>query len=289
MRKDRFKINEELSVSDTVGKMTDDLFQQITEKIKTDKKYIDKTKNFLISKGILDFNIEKYLKNISFLKVYYVVYYLDSEEEYKVYDKHNLFNCSADYENKNIKINVGYIANSPSKETKQNIRHELKHIYEYDCGMQKNVSFYDVVVDRYNNGELWEKIVAWALYMSFKTEQDAFLSQYYEYLKTHKPHNIEVENDKNNPYNQFDKAFCSVDYLNFSDEQIKKSFGITRNQLYHILNSADERLFKKMCHVVQKFSDDEKKKNNIVEAQRMNFLLECYAKGITEQENDINY
>ena len=51
MRKGRFKINEELSVSDTVGKMTDALFQQITEKIKTDKKYIEKTKNFLISKG----------------------------------------------------------------------------------------------------------------------------------------------------------------------------------------------------------------------------------------------
>lgn len=118
-----------------------------------------------------------------------------------------------------------------------------------------------------------ENIVAWALYMSFKTEQDAFLSQYYEYLKTHKPHNIDVENDKNNPYNQFDKAFCSVGYLNFSNEQIKKSFGITRNQLYHILNSADERLFKKMCHVVQKFTDDEKKKKQHSRSTKNEFFI----------------
>lgn len=287
MRKERFKINEELSVSQVVDDMTDDLVSQLNLQLKDSGLFISKDKSVLFKKGTVNFKCERYFKNIKVLDVIYAVYYLKSKEEWNFYNQNGFLACSADYENQNIKVNLAYVNNKPSDDFSSSIRHELKHIYEYDCGMKKNVSFYNKVYDRYKNGDKWEQTIAWALYLSFKTEQDAFLSQYYEYLKTHNPYNVKIINDYNNPYYQFDVAFDRVDRLNFTEEQLRQSFGLTINQLYHILESADERLFKKMTHVYQKFINDEKEKNKIIEMRRMNFLFECYDKGICTEESDI--
>lgn len=134
MRKNRFKITEELSISPIVDSMTDNLFIQITDKIKNSPKYFSKNNSFVISKGFFRFDCKNYLEHLSKLKVYYVVYYFKSLEEYKISDKYGLLNCSSDYGNGNIKLNLGYIDNKLSDDFKASIRHELKHIFEYDRG-----------------------------------------------------------------------------------------------------------------------------------------------------------
>lgn len=287
MKKERFRLLEDLSVSPIVDKMGQDIAKQLIFKAKASKKYIADDKLYVINKGILNFDCKDYLKNIDYLKVIYIIYYLESEEEYKICDKHNMFACSADYNGKNIKLNLAFVDEEPSIQFLPSIKHELNHIFQYDNGAKKNESFYDTVVDKYRNGEKWERIIAWALYLSFKTEQDSFLAQFYEYLKSSGASKYKMETDSNNPYYQFDKAFEAVEYLDVSSEQIKESFGITENQLYSILSSADERLFKKMLHVWTKYVNEHKiTKPNATE---MNFLLECYKNGICQRESDMTF
>lgn len=281
----RFKINEELSVSNTVTKMCNELSYQLINKLKNSKKKIVQNQSFLMYKGELLFDCSQYLKTIKFLKVFYVVYLYDNEKTCQDFENGGHMNCSADYENKNIKLALGYVNGKPSRNFFASITHELKHIFEYDRGMQKNNKFYDRVIDRYKNGDRWEKIIAHALYLSFKTEQDAFLSQFYAYLSTDRFYENDPMEDKENPYYQFDRAFDAVDSLNFSEEQIKQSFGITINQLYHILESADERLYKKMCHVWQKYHYDTTR--NSINLKQGEFMLEWFDKGIEDVESDI--
>lgn len=282
--KNRFNLFEDLSVSNVVGKMTNNLTRQLINKVDSQKYYIAKDKNVLIKKGIINFDCKEYLHYLDNLQVIYCIYYLKNEEEYNLYDKSGNLNCSADYENGNVKLSLAYVEGQP-KDFKISIRHELKHIYQYDCGAKKNVNFYETVVDRYKNGEQWEKIVAWALYLSFKTEQDAFISQYYEYLKSNNISKKHIQKDKNNPYYVFDNAFDNVENLNIREENLKENFGINLNQLYHILNSADERLYKKMTNVWTKYINENKiKKPNVSE---MTFVMECYHLGIHEETDDL--
>lgn len=281
----RFKINEELSVSNTVTEMCKELSYQLINKLQNSKKKIVQNKSYLMYKGQMAFDCSNYLKTIKFLSVFYVVYLFDDENECRFAEKSGQMNCSADYKNKNIKLALGYINGKPSRNFFASITHELKHIFEYDRGMQKNTAFYERVVDMYENGSRWEKIIARALYMSFKTEQDAFLSQFYAYLSSGGFYENNPMKDKENPYYQFDMAFDAVDKLNFSEEKLKQSFGLTINQLYHILESADERLFKKMSHVWQKYNYDITR--NSINLKQGEFMVECFDKGIEEVESDI--
>lgn len=282
--KERFIISESLSVSEVVDKMTKDLTTQLINKIDKQKYYIAKSKNAIIKKGIMNFDCSEYLTHLDNLQVIYCVYYLKSDSEYSVYVDNGWLNCSADYERGNIKLALACVDGQP-KDFKVSIAHEVKHIYQYDCGAKKNENFYDTVKDKYQNGELWEKIIAWALYLSFKTEQDAFLSQYYAYLKTYNVSKDKLKKDQNNPYYQFDIAFDAVDNLNINDEKLKESFGININQLYSILNAADERLYKKMSNVWTRYINENSIKKPY--ATQMNFLIECYNRNIHEKENDL--
>ena len=87
--------------------------------------------------------------------------------------------------------------------------------------------------------------------------------------------------------NEHLSAFDNVDKLPLTDEQVKKSFGINTNQLYNILEAADERLYKKMFHVFQKYRNDVTNESKSIDAHRMDFLLECFHNGINEEETDL--
>lgn len=154
---ERFQLLEELSISDTVTKMTNELSQELISQINNLKPYISKENNYKINKGMFTFNTSGFLESLKSLKVYYVVYHISSEDEYKFMSKIGYMNSSADYMCHNIKLALAYVKGKPSVQFNPSIRHELNHIYEIDCGQTKNEDFYDKIIDRYKNGELWEK------------------------------------------------------------------------------------------------------------------------------------
>ena len=69
------------------------------------------------------------------------------------------------------------------------------------------------------------------------------------------------------------------------EESLKQRFGINLTQLYSILNAADERLYKKMTNVWTKYVNEKKIKHPNTE--EMNFLMECYHRGIHEETDDL--
>lgn len=175
MHSNRFIIKEELSVSDTVLKITDEIYHQILNRLKSGKFFISKQRNVLIKKGIFDYQSAGKLKNIPYLKVKYVVYHFNNEQERKnavEYD-HFIINSSADYKNKTINLYLSMINNQPGPDFKSDIQHEVNHIFQYDNGQQKNEDFYSRIIDLSKTGNKLDKIIARAMYYTMKISNTA--------------------------------------------------------------------------------------------------------------------
>ena len=293
----RFIIDERLSVSDTVIKLTQGVKQYLLNKLKRDKKFSSSNYNAIFKKGMFNFDTEGMLKSIPFLKVKYIVYYLPDDSMIK----NNILNLlySADFEEKYIYLRLAMIDNKPSPTFDRSIQHEINHIYQYDNGQTKNEGLYNRVVQVMNNGGNFERSIAYAIYMTFRTEQDSYASQYYAYLKQN---NITYDNikddfpfDKDNPYNNFITAFDFVEeYANrITDEMLIKNFGINKKQLFIRLDNAEKRLYNKMTKAQTRATQEKWKNEAITKTHigidpcRMNFLMESYHQGAIEEENDL--
>ena len=300
MHSNRFIIKEELSVSDTVLKITDEIYYQILNRLKSGKSFISKERNVVIKKGIFDYQTTGKLKNTSFIKVKYVVYYFNNEQEHQAYMKYGYFrmNSSADYENKTINLYLSMINNQPDPDFKSDIQHEVNHIFQYNNGQQKDEDFYKRIIELNKSGNKLDKIIARAMYYTFQTEQDSFVSQYYAYLKRN---NIPIKQainyryDKNCPYYDFDTLFDNIDDISgeITDEYTQDKLGISSKRLFNILNNADDRFTNKLGKVIMRYVQEKELNEDFKHSEiylkidpRLSFVLECYKKGINEEESE---
>lgn len=307
MHSNRFIIKEELSVSDTVLKITDEIYYQILNRLKSGKSFISKERNVVIKKGIFDYQTTGKLKNTSFIKVKYVVYYFNNEQEHQAYMKYGYFrmNSSADYENKTINLYLSMINNQPDPDFKSDIQHEVNHIFQYDNGQQKDEDFYKRIIELNKSGNKLDKIIARAMYYTFQTEQDSFVSQYYTYLKRNNipiQQAINYRDDKNCPYYDFDNLFdyignISDELNNISDEltdvYTQNKLGMSSRKMFMILNNADDSFRNKLGKVIMRYVQEkelsEEFKHSGIHLKidpRLSFILECYKKGINEEESE---
>ena len=300
MHSNRFIVKEELSVSDTVLKITDEIYYQILNRLKSGKFFISKERNVVIKKGIFDYQTAGKLKNASFIKVKYVVYYFNDEQEHQSYMKYGYFrmNSSADYENKTINLYLSMINNQPVPDFKSDIQHEVNHIFQYDNGQQKDEDFYKKIIDLNKSKVTLDRIIARALYYTFPTEQVSFVSQYYAYLKRN---NIPIKQainyryDKNCPYYDFDILFDNIDDISgeITDEYTQDKLGISSKRLFNILNNADDRFTNKLGKVTIRYVQEKELNEDFKHSEihlksdtRLSFILECYKKGINEEESE---
>jgi hypothetical protein len=301
MKKRRNLINERLSVSDSVIEITDEIYDLLINKLRTSKLFIEKEKNVLFKKGILTYYaIKGRTDSIPNINIKYIVYYFDNIEDYNIAVKYNVINtnCYSDIKNNTIGLYLVMINNHPYIDFKSSIQHEVNHFYQNSMGQVKNEDFYEKVVKLTKSTNIKERNIALALYYTFTTEQDAFISQYYAYLKSN---NIsqqkakEFFQDKNCPYYNFD---CLFDYIidiydEIDDIKLQKSFGITKERLYSILDNADKRFTVKLSKAVNRYIQERNKVNEkkypfigTCHSIRLQYLMECYQKGITEFEED---
>lgn len=300
MHSNRFIIKEELSVSDTVLKITDEIYHQILNRLKSGKFFISKQRNVLIKKGIFDYQSAGKLKNIPYLKVKYVVYHFNNEQERKnavEYD-HFIINSSADYKNKTINLYLSMINNQPGPDFKSDIQHEVNHIFQYDNGQQKNEDFYSRIIDLSKTGNKLDKIIARAMYYTFSTEQDSFVSQYYAYLKRNNipiQQAINYRDDKNCPYYDFDNLFDYIDNISdeLTDDYTQNKLGMSSRKMFMILNNADDRFRNKLGKVIMRYVKEKELSEEFKHSEihlkidpRLSFILECYKKGINEEESE---
>ena len=226
MIKKRKILLEELSVSDSVKQITNEIYTQLLQKLKSIPSKISDRNNCVIKKGSFQYYTIKGKKDsIPDFKVNFVVYYLEDEQEYSYLIKHKIINSGGytEAEKKCIGVFLSMIGNEPSNDFKSTIMHEVNHIYQISNGQTKNKSLYDEVVKRVNSSNEEDRNIAMLLYFSFPTEQDSFISQYYTYLDANDISSKKAENfieDDECPYCQF------LDYYDYFDNHIDMQFRI---------------------------------------------------------------
>lgn len=300
MHSNRFIVKEELSVSDTVVKITNEIYTQLLNKLSIGKSFISKERNVIIKKGIFDYQTAGKLKNTSFIKVKYVVYYFNDEQEHQAYMKYGYFrmNSSADYQNQVINLYLSMVDNKPTIDFKSDIQHEVNHRFQYDNGQQKDEDFYKKIIDLNKSKVKIDRIIARALYYTFPTEQDSFVSQYYAYLKRN---NIPIKQainyryDQTCPYYDFDTLFDNIDDISgeITDEYTQDKLGISSKRLFNILNNADDRFTNKLGKVIIRYAQEKELNEDFKHSEIhlkidpcLSFVLECYKKGINEEESE---
>ena len=301
-------IDERMCVNDNVVQMGSEIMNLLKNNLKTAKTYISKERNKIIKKGNFIYNTKGKLA-IETFNVKYIAHLYDNEKKY--FDDYNDgsidLDCECDFEEGLIILKVAEINNVLTKESIGNIEHELNHMLQCSYGQKLNETLYDKIVEQcYNGFGLWQKI-AYALYLSFKTEIASFAVQYYTFLKRNNVPLYDIfnsfSNDENNPYNNFLSHYNCVlsnESIIF-DEEVRSKFGITKHELLKRLENAKKRYKSKMMKVIMKYRDDVndayarekmKKKHIFLEIhqlpfmRRQNFLWECYDKGIHDEASE---
>lgn len=281
----RHLINESLGISDDVLRLTNEIYREILSRCEHGTKYIVKNGGGTCYKGLFNIEVGKYFQNLKILKVVYLIYDLKSEDVYDFISQQDKIGCYCDYNERLLSLKLAFVKGEPYDNFKGNIGHEINHLLQIDKGQKKNENLYEIVKEKFVNGEIWEKYVAYALYLSFQTEQSSFINQFYQFLVAKNVPKNEMPDNGENPYYNFQRAFDRVESLDLTDEKMMKSFGLTKNKLYNILLSAEERIYRKTVNTWSKYVyETEIKKRNGV--KRLNFLLECYSNGITEEVFD---
>lgn len=302
------KIDENLCVNNNVTQMGHEIMVELKNNLKNAKTYISKEYNRIIKKGSFIYKTKGKLP-IDKITVNYLVYPYDNMEEYNSDYKSGAItlDCECGFEERAIFINIATVNNEIVQESIGNIEHELNHILQCSFGQKQNESLYEKVVEQcYHNNGLYQ-MVAYALYLSFKTEIASFTVQYYTFLKNNNVPLCDIfhsfSNDENNPYKIFldNYNYVMSHESKINDEEIRRLFGITKNELLKRLENANKRYKMKMMKAIMKYRDELnenyvkekiKKKHVFLEihqlqfAKRMNFLCECYNKGIHDEASE---
>lgn len=304
-------INEKLCVNDNVIQMGKEIMGEVEKRIKTTKCYISKERRKIIKKGSFVYNTNGKLPIESF-NVQYVVYLYDNEETYlKEYNGDDIdLDCECVYENNLIILHLAEVNGVLTKESVGNIEHELNHALQGSFGQKQNQTLYEKVIYQFENSVgLYQKI-AYALYMSFNTEIASFTTQYYAFLKNKNVPLYDIHysfpKDESNPYNTFLKLYnyiISHQSIIF-DEEIKKRFGIIKNEMLKRIENAKKRYKTKIMKAITRYRDEvndnyvqEKLKrarekhthvslHNLPFIKRLNFVTEWYNKGIHEEASE---
>ena len=191
-------LNEYKNISDDVYQFSVDLYHKILNDADIRQMQKSRVNGFLFVQNTLllnNTNVKWIFNNIDSLKVNYILYVSETTKEYN-YIMQNIdadANSESDYDNKSITIVSGYIDDYISPDFLSNICHEVNHLYEYDNGREKRVDLYDKVREliAMKNNDAY--IVGNAFYYSFQHEIDAFVHQFYGFLKQEKPNHLDFE------------------------------------------------------------------------------------------------
>ena len=209
-------LNEYKNISDDVYQFSVDLYHKILNDADIRQMQKSRVNGFLFVQNTLllnNTNVKWIFNNIDSLKVNYILYVSETTKEYN-YIMQNIdadANSESDYDNKSITIVSGYIDDYISPDFLSNICHEVNHLYEYDNGREKRVDLYDKVREliAMKNNDAY--IVGNAFYYSFQHEIDAFVHQFYGFLKQEKPNHLDFEQLLN--YSEYMNALSAYKFV----------------------------------------------------------------------------
>lgn len=201
-------INEELTVSDDVVKSTDEISDYINNNITKQERVIFAdgaskcSLNFRHQLFDSDINAHICVTNYNFRDKQYYETYL---KKYSLdIDSKSYFNRVGDRTIVIIYVNYVSIDNKPSAKFREDLYHELNHIYQqYREGYRypDSEKYIKISTDIYAN-DIIKSDVANLLYLCNPSEQDSFVSSVYEYVR---------------------RYYLSADYLPLIDGKIKET------------------------------------------------------------------
>lgn len=291
--KSKLNLNEEMTISNNVVEVTkiirdECLIQLENASLKSSNEF-----NRFFKKAEFDVSTNNLIPNAINLHIDLFCYCFRDYNEY-IGQKNTLnTNCLADFEAKRIELRLVTINGVPNNEFDSSIQHEVNHIFQYSNGAAKNENLYKHIVDVTNNDKssYQDKLIAYILYLTFRTEQDSFVNQYYAYLKQN---NIDWDfvydyfpDDEENPYSKFLDVYYIISTMHISNEYMINTFGITKKQFFARIDKADKRMRNKMMKAASKYRNDITPPNAKIEnTNRLSFMVESISKGIHYGETE---
>lgn len=285
--KSYLKLNEEMSISSNVIDATDIIMKSCLDKLGELPLKSSNDFNRYFKEDNFDVNVNGLIPNIPIIHIKLFCYIFRNNAEYISHNRTINTNCLADYDTQTIELRLVLVNGKPNDEFQSSIQHEVNHIFQYANGTSKNETLYDKIVKVSSNpkANYKEKMLAYILYLTFKTEQDSFANQYYAYLKQNNVKWDEVydyfPDDDGNPYSNFLDAYDAISKMKVSDEEIREMFGISKKQFLLRISKADKRMRNKMMKAAAKYRKDiTNEMCNLKDAKRMSFIVESMSKGI---------
>lgn len=183
-------ILEAKSISDSIVTLANAVCDEITSHAKNNSHIKSYQNGVYFVEDTFQMKIENFLKGGDILTVQYIMYFGNSKEWYEGFlgKLQNQGNSEADVETNSIRIVSAFINNAPSEDLYETVYHELTHLYQYGIGMERRNDLYNKSINLAKLGErdINACYVGYCSYYSFKHEQDAFVHQFYAYLKRNK-------------------------------------------------------------------------------------------------------
>lgn len=196
------------------------------------------------------------------ITVIYEIFYCGDDGEYKSLLMNNVLDCISDTANNSIKIGVAVVNGEIVDDYVDDVYHEVNHLLQNAMGASKNETLYDKCVSfiKSVNVDKPLKAPAYAIYYTFKTEQDSFAPQFYSYLQRQKSRVTDFEKALYDfpIYRSLINSY-KMTLDNIDDPQIKNVFeriGLTPNKWRQTVESGIQRLKRKLTHAFQKYTMD---------------------------------
>ena len=256
------QLNEYKNISDNVYNFSVMLYKHILED--ADRQNIQKSRlngylflqnSFVLKKS----NTNQWIfNNLDDLNVSYVLYVAETNKEYN-YIMQNIdaeANSEGDYEKRSIRIISGYINDSISSDFLATICHEVNHLFEYDNGREKRIDLYDKVRELIFKDDDYASIVGNAMYYTFQHEIDAFVHQFYGFLKQEHPNHLGFEELLN--YTEYKNAYNAYEEVlsNKNNPNVMKwinYLGYNRNNYFKRLKYSLKKFYVKIKNVYMRY------------------------------------
>lgn len=289
----KLNICEELSISVNVIKVTCLIRNESLRNLEKTKLKSSNEFNRFFKQTEFDVSIDGLIPNTDKLHIKLFCYCFRNENEYKINRQTLNTNCIANFETRTIELRLVTINGNPNEEFDSSIQHEVNHIFQFSNGASKNEDLYSCIVDVSNdeNSTYQDKLVAYLLYLSFKTEQDSFVNQYYAYLKQN---NVDWDSVYDyfpdaiqNPYSKFLDTYDAIDQTILTDKYLLTKFDINKKQFLMRIDKTDKRMRNKMMKAAAKYRKDITHPTiDLKNTNRLNFMLESISNGIHCGDNE---
>lgn len=258
-------LNEKKSIS----QFTVDVSSEIVKKI-LDNSSSKNVEQFIGNYSTVPFKKGSFLYHpgriIDAINVQYEIYYCENDFIYNFLMKSHILDCMANKSDMSIKISIAYVNGKLQEDFWDLVHHEIHHLFQGAMGSSKNDVLYALCAWIINNESKNNiaKAPAFALYLTFKHEQDSFTHQLYSQLKRIGDDGTTF-NDALNAFPIYSSIVNTYNVVrkNINTPEVIETFsllGMTPTKWKRIVRSGIKRLKRKLLHAYDKFKLDQSRK-----------------------------